>query len=71
MDCFHCLSFWVAAFAALYVSRSWLEWIFNWLALSGAACLLQSLTRDAEIIEAAVPPTERMPLCVAVKNEER
>jgi hypothetical protein len=70
MDCFHCLSFWVAAPAALYASRSWLEWILNWLALSGAACLLQSFTREAEIAEPAFAPMEGTNLCAAVKNEE-
>jgi hypothetical protein len=71
MDCFHCLSFWIAAPTALYVSRSPLAWIFNWLALSGAACLLQSLTRQAELVAPALPPTEGTNSCVAVKNEER
>lgn len=43
MDCFLCLSLWIAAPAALFVSRSVLEWVFCWLALSGAACLLERL----------------------------
>ena len=71
MDCFHCLSFWIAAPAALYISRGPLAWIFNWLALSGAACLLQSLTHEAEIVESRLSTTEGTSLCVAVKNEER
>lgn len=36
MDCFYCLSLWIAAPAALFVSRRAIEWIFTWLALSGA-----------------------------------
>lgn len=48
MDCFHCLSLWVAAPAALYVSRGWVAWFFQWLALSGAACLLQGMQREPE-----------------------
>jgi hypothetical protein len=71
MDCFHCLSFWVAAPAALYVSRNPLSWIFNWLALSGAACVLQSLTREIELAGPILPPMEGANVCVAVKNEER
>ena len=43
MDCFNCLSFWIAAPAALFVSTSPLEWAVSWLALSGAACLLERL----------------------------
>ena len=40
LDCFYCLSLWVAAPAALFVSRAPLAWFFTWLALSGAACFL-------------------------------
>lgn len=42
MDCFYCLSLWIAAPAALFISREPLGWLFSWLALSGAACLLES-----------------------------
>ena len=49
MDCFYCLSFWIAAPAAVFVSREPLGWLFSWLALSGAACLLESrVHRQAE-----------------------
>jgi hypothetical protein len=41
MDCFNCLSFWVAAPAALFVSRQPVEWFVTWLALSGGACLME------------------------------
>jgi len=51
MDCFHCLSLWIAAPAALFVSRRPLEWLFTWLALSGGACLLQQLDREPVVIE--------------------
>ena len=40
MDCFNCLSLWIAAAAALFVSTRPLLWAMSWLALSGAACLL-------------------------------
>ncbi|MGB6829462.1 MAG: DUF1360 domain-containing protein, partial [Terracidiphilus sp.] len=43
MDCFYCLSIWIAAPAALFVTRHWLDWIMVWLAISGAACLLERL----------------------------
>jgi Protein of unknown function (DUF1360) len=49
MDCFYCLSVWIAAPAALFVTRRPVEWFMNWLALSGGACLLERLTtRNAE-----------------------
>ncbi len=43
LDCFHCVSLWVAAPVALAVARDPLEWLLAWLGLSGAACLLQRL----------------------------
>lgn len=45
LDCFHCLSLWVAAPAALLLGRSGKERIFLWLAFSGGAILLEQLTR--------------------------
>jgi hypothetical protein len=42
MDCFNCLSLWIAAPAALFVTRAPLLWFFVWLAISGAACLFES-----------------------------
>jgi hypothetical protein len=41
MDCFNCLSLWIAAPLALFVSAQPLTWAITWLALSGAACLLE------------------------------
>ncbi len=41
MDCFYCLSIWIAAPAAIFVTRRPLDWLFTWLALSGAASLLE------------------------------
>jgi len=51
MDCFNCLSLWVAALAALYVSTAALDWLMSWLALSGAACLLDQLAAPPMSIE--------------------
>ena len=50
MDCFNCLSLAVAAPAALAVTQRPLELLLMWLALSGAACLLERLGRDPAII---------------------
>ena len=41
MDCFYCLSVWVAAPLALFVCQRPLDRLFAWLALSGGACLLE------------------------------
>lgn len=43
LDCFHCLSVWVAAPFALCLARDWRQWLLLWLALSGGACLLERL----------------------------
>lgn len=45
MDCFHCLSLWLAAPLALFVSREPLAWLLAWLAASGAAGLLHLATQ--------------------------
>ena len=51
MDCFHCLSLWVAAPIALAVAPSWWNWPLIWLALSGAACLAQRLGGEPVLIQ--------------------
>jgi len=43
MDCFACTSVWVAAPVALGVARRPREVPLTWLALSGAACLLERI----------------------------
>src|SRR6185437_201435 len=43
MDCFNCLSLWIAAPAALFLTRDVGLWAMSWLALSGAAVLLERL----------------------------
>jgi len=49
MDCFYCLSVWVAAPFAVVVSRRARDTPLNWLALSGAACLLEQATRERAV----------------------
>ena len=58
IDCFHCLSLWISAAAALFVSRKPLAWLFTWLALSGAACLLERLGQEPAVIPPALPRGE-------------
>jgi hypothetical protein len=43
MDCFNCLSLWIAAPAALFLTRKIADWVLVWLAVSGASCLLERL----------------------------
>ena len=58
MDCFYCLSLWIAAPAALFVSRQPVEWAVCWLALSGAACLLERSGHDPVVIQPVLEPEE-------------
>jgi Protein of unknown function (DUF1360) len=44
LDCFLCLSLWVAAPFALLVSTGWIGRVVSWLALSGSASVLFLLT---------------------------
>jgi hypothetical protein len=57
MDCFNCLSLWLAAPAALFVSRRPAEWVMSWLAISGGSCLLERLVREPVIVRSAVDPS--------------
>jgi hypothetical protein len=47
MDCFYCLSVWVAAPLSLAVTRRRRELPLTWLGLSAAACLIERLTSRA------------------------
>lgn len=44
LDCFYCLSLWVAAPIAWWTGGQWMERGLVWLALSGGAVLLERLT---------------------------
>jgi hypothetical protein len=41
LDCFYCLSLWIAVPVALLVGQGWQERLLLWPALSGAAILLE------------------------------
>jgi len=60
MDCFNCLSVWFALPAAFFVTRIPLTWLFVWLGLSGAVCLLQNLREPAQAAQYQ-PPSEFIP----------
>jgi hypothetical protein len=69
MDCFYCVSLWIALPLAVITSNGLLGLVVHWLALSGAASLLEKTTsRPApvlprlEIFEGDAP-------CAVVKNE--
>lgn len=51
VDCFNCLSLFVAAPAALFVSARPVVWAVAWLALSGGACLLERLGQAPLLVD--------------------
>jgi hypothetical protein len=58
MDCFNCLSLWIAAPAAFALSHDAGTWVIVWLALSGGACLLERLGGKPLVIEHGPQPTQ-------------
>jgi hypothetical protein len=59
MDCFNCLSLWIAIPTALFVSRTPIEWLLAWLAVSGGACLLEKMTKEPAVIQPASQSIEQ------------
>jgi hypothetical protein len=51
VDCFGCVSLWIGIPFALFVSRRMPDLILTWLALSGAAFLLERATGEPLIME--------------------
>jgi hypothetical protein len=51
LDCFYCLSLWVAAPIAIVLSSTLIDFILLWLALSGAACLLERSGQEPVLIQ--------------------
>ncbi len=49
LDCFYCLSLWVALVPALLLGGSWPERLLLWPALSAGAILIQRLTHPEEL----------------------
>jgi hypothetical protein len=72
MDCFYCLSLWVAAPIACLLGGSWLERGLLWTGLSGGAILLERATERRP----AQPPAARwheqpLPETQEEKEEEK
>lgn len=81
MDCFYCLSLWVAAPVALLVTHHFTDWVLAWLALSGGASLLERVTQERAVIQrfsaegdnshAVLRPEERQPEDQSAAGRER
>jgi hypothetical protein len=53
MDCFQCLSLWIAAPLAYWAVRDRRDLPIAWFAVSGAACILENAAGEAVIIQPA------------------
>jgi hypothetical protein len=60
LDCFYCLSVWVAAPFAVWIGEIWTERLLLWPALSGGAILLERLA----------PRQEQSPVAAYVEDPE-
>lgn len=49
LDCFYCLSLWIAIPLAYLLGKSWKERLLLWPALSGGAIILERLTASDEL----------------------
>jgi hypothetical protein len=56
-SCFYCLSVWVSVPFAFFLRGNAVETLVGWLALSGAAILLERITRDE--VELKIEDVER------------
>lgn len=52
LDCFYCLSLWIAAPVAWAIAGSWKERVLLWLTLSGGAILLERMTDRSGVVAA-------------------
>jgi hypothetical protein len=58
LDCFQCLSLWVAAPIALWVAATPLDACLVWLAVSGAACLCERIGQPDVVMQALPEPNQ-------------
>lgn len=63
LDCFGCVSLWVAVPFAFFAATTMTETVMSWLALGGAAFLLECFVPEPLIIE-------RLPASPALENDD-
>lgn len=59
LDCFYCLSTWVALGATFVTDAGWLERAFWWMAVAGGAALFQRVTEDRRVAEYHEDPPKK------------
>lgn len=62
LECFYCTSLWIAAPAASWLVGATWRWVVVWLALSGAACLLERFSAVREPAAIDLAEAERLNL---------
>lgn len=60
LECFYCTSLWLAAPVALWLAGPTRRWALVWLALSGAASLLERLSAPRESVSVDLAEAERL-----------
>ena len=55
LDCFYCVSVWVAFPFGMWQGNYWWEKLLYWFALSGAACLLEQATTNKKNNDPGMP----------------
>lgn len=58
LDCFQCLSLWVAAPISLWITTKPLDAVLVWLAVSGAACLCERIGRPDVVMQVLPEPNQ-------------
>lgn len=58
LDCFQCLSLWVAAPIALWVATKPLDAALVWLAVSGGACLCERIGQPGILVQPLPEPKQ-------------
>ena len=77
LDCFYCLSLWVALPLAWAIGRDWLERLVLWFGLSGGAILLERVTEHnsrpavPQWIESSPPLARCSPSLAATSSSSR
>jgi hypothetical protein len=71
LDCFYCLSIWVAVPLALVLGPNWTGSLFLWPALSGGAILIERVTAARAGEPEASTPREKEAVSGMLREEER
>lgn len=69
IDCFYCVSLWIALPLAVFTCSGWLGLMVHWLALSSAASLLEKTTSRPSQDFPGIEPLEGDAICAVAKIE--